>query len=47
MSRHPPDMAAVTGGELKVKALLTGEADGERGQKKQTSCGCTPAQSIP
>ena len=33
----------VTGGELKVKAQLSGEADGERGRKRQTSCGCTPA----
>lgn len=36
----------VTGGELKVKAQLTGEADGEPGPKRPTSCGFTPAQNI-
>ena len=36
----------VTGGELKVKAQLSGEADGEPWAEKPTSCGCTPAQSI-
>ena len=37
-SRRALDLAAVTAGNSKVKAQLTGEADGEPGPKKPTSC---------